>query len=84
MARFDAQQRRNDAKNGIARPDGSYPIRNQQDLDNAVKDYIRTGRPMAVKEWIRKRATQLGLETPAALNTPAQTDEVSIAKAKTG
>lgn len=84
MAKFDIQQRRNDAKEGVARPDGSYPIRDQNSLDDAVKDWIRTGRPLAVKDWIRKRANALGLEVPTALNTDGSTpDEIDIAKAKT-
>lgn len=84
MANIDAQQRRKDAKAGVARPDGSYPIRDQQDLDNAVKDWVRTGRPLAVKEWIRKRAAALNLEVPAALNgNDKPVDEIDIAKAKT-
>jgi hypothetical protein len=83
VATINVQQRRADAKAGIARPDGSYPIRNQQDIDNAVKDWVRTGRPLAVKEWIRKRANALNLELPETLEAKGQPDEVEMAKQKT-
>jgi hypothetical protein len=53
------------AKSGEARPDGSYPIRNQGDLDNAAKDWIRTGRDPAVAAWIAIRAKALKLPNPA-------------------
>lgn len=81
--RLNAAARHKLAATGVARPDGSYPIANQTDLDNAVKDWIRTGRSLAVKSWIDKRAKALDLEVPAAANAPKQTDEMDIAKAKT-
>jgi hypothetical protein len=85
MAQHDlsAQGRRKLASKGTARPDGSYPISDQQDIENAVKDWARTGRPGAVRAWIEKRARTLDLEVPAALNPAAEQDELAIAKAKT-
>ena len=64
MANFDAAQRKELAKKGEAMPDGSYPIRNTQDLANAYKDYIRTGRSSAVAAHINKRAKALGVKSP--------------------
>lgn len=64
MAKFSEEQRRALAAKGIARPDGSYPIRNAQDLRNAAKDYYRTGRNPAVGRWIMKRARDLGMSNP--------------------
>lgn len=53
------------AKSGEARKDGSYPIRDARDLENAAKDWIRTGRQADVAAWIGKRAKALGLPNPA-------------------
>jgi hypothetical protein len=52
------------AKQGLARPDGSYPIRDARDLENARKDYVRTGRDPAVAAWISQRAKALNLPNP--------------------
>lgn len=60
MAEFTAQQRRDLAKEGAAMPDGSYPIRNRQDLKNAIQAYGRS--PDAeTKAHIVKRARALGM-----------------------
>lgn len=80
--KFNAADRHKLAATGVARPDGSYPIRDQQDLDNAVKDWIRTGRSLSVKGWIDKRAKALDLEMPTTAAPVKQTDELDIAKAR--
>lgn len=81
---LDAASRHKLASQGVARPDGSYPIGNQADLDNAVKDWIRTGRPGAVKAWIVKRANALKLELPESMESPkAASDEIEVGKAIT-
>lgn len=64
MTTFNAKQRATLAAKGEAMPDGSYPIRNQQDLANAYKDYIRTGRNKAVAAHINTRAKALGVKSP--------------------
>ena len=64
MTDFSAKQRHELADKGEAMSDGSYPIRNQQDLANAYKDYIRTGRPKAVAAHINERAKALGVKSP--------------------
>jgi hypothetical protein len=46
---------------GAAMPDGSFPIRNQADLSNAIHALGRASNPDAVKAHIRKRAAALGL-----------------------
>jgi hypothetical protein len=64
---FSAQERRQAAKDGAALPDGSYPIRNQKDLDNAVGLVGNGKAPNAtVIAHIRKRAKQLNLKLPQA------------------
>jgi hypothetical protein len=61
MADFSAAQRRALAKQGAARPDGSFPIRNAQDLANAIRLYGNANDPAAAKAWIIRRAKALGL-----------------------
>ena len=52
------------AKTGAALPDGSYPIRNEKDLKNAIHAYGRStkGDRAKVRSHIRKRAKSLGKE----------------------
>jgi hypothetical protein len=64
---FSAEQRRKASKEGASLGDGSYPIYNQTDLNNAVRR-IGTGGASAdtIKAHIRKRAKALGLKLPDA------------------
>lgn len=59
---FTGEQRRELARKGMAMPDGGYPIRNVNDLKNAIQAYGRGNNPEAVKRWIKKRAKELGAE----------------------
>lgn len=59
---FTGEQRRELARRGMAMPDGGYPIRNIEDLKNAIQAYGRGTNPPAVKKWIKKRAKELGAE----------------------
>lgn len=64
---FSAEQRRSAAKAGASLSDGSYPIYNQSDLDNAVQAIGRGGASSdTIKAHIRKRAKALGLKLPDA------------------
>jgi starvation-inducible DNA-binding protein len=61
FAKFTEKEREKLAKKGEALPDGSYPIRNVQDLKNAIRAYGRSplkGR-MDVRKHIIKRALDL-------------------------
>jgi len=58
--KFTADQRKAAAKSGSAMPDGSYPIENKTDLENAVRAIGRAKNPAAVKAHIKKRAAALG------------------------
>lgn len=49
------------AKAGDAMPDGSYPIQDKNDLENAVASFGRAKDPTAVKAWITKKAKELGV-----------------------
>jgi hypothetical protein len=63
LAKFSDEERAKLAETGEALPDGSYPIRNEQDLKNAIHAYGRsTPKDRAkVRTHIRKRAKALGL-----------------------
>lgn len=82
MAQHDltAGGRRKLAAKGIARPDGSYPISDQADLDKAVNDWGRTGSSLAVKAWIEKKAKQLNLELPETWEKKGSDDEMDVAR----
>lgn len=75
MAEFKAALRKKLSQEGEALPDGSFPIRNKNDLKNAISSYGRSKDPEKTKTWIKKRAKALGLENliPEAwsLNMPA-------------
>ena len=43
-------------------PDGSYPIRSAKDVENAVRDYYRSGEKPDVKAHIIARAKAIGAE----------------------
>lgn len=61
---FSHSERKDLAKKGEAMPNGKYPIRNSQDLKDAIK--LSGASDMSkekVKAWIKKRAKELGLES---------------------
>ncbi len=62
MGELDAEARRKLAEKGHALPDGSFPIRNKKDLQDAIQSYGRAKDKAKVKRWIRKRAKELGAE----------------------
>lgn len=61
-AEFNTKERKKLTKEGEARKDGSFPIRNKKDLSNAIHDVGRATNPAGAKSWIKKRAKDLGLE----------------------
>ena len=60
---FSAGEREKGAEQGVAMPDGSYPIRSAKDVENAVKDYYRSGKKPDVKAHIVARAKAIGAES---------------------
>ena len=60
---FSAGEREKDAEEGVAMPDGSYPIRSAKDLENAVRDYYRSGEKSDVKAHIIARAKAIRAES---------------------
>lgn len=61
-AEFDAKERKDLVKKKEAQSDGSFPIRNQKDLENAIHDVGRSKNPAKAKAWIKKRAKDLDCE----------------------
>jgi hypothetical protein len=62
LAKFTEEERKELAEGGMALPDGSYPIRNESDLKNAIRAYGRSNPKdrAKVRAHIRKRAKALG------------------------
>ena len=59
---FSSSQRKKMAEEGSAMPDGSYPIANKKDLENAIRSWGRGGADPKVKSHIKARAKALGAE----------------------
>jgi len=59
---FSAKERESLSKEGEAMKDGSFPIRNSQDLKDAVRSVGRAKDEATAKAWIKKRAKELDLE----------------------
>lgn len=62
MPKFTEEKRQELAKQGLAMPDGGYPIRNRSDLLNAIQAYGRGKNKPEIKRWIKKRAKALHAE----------------------
>jgi hypothetical protein len=59
--KFSADERKKAAKKGQAKSDGSFPIKNAQDLKNAIRLVGNAKNPAAAKAHIIRRAKALGL-----------------------
>jgi hypothetical protein len=59
--KFSKEKRDELAKQGKAMEDGSFPIENAKDLENAIRSHGRSKHPNEVKKHIQKRAKALGL-----------------------
>lgn len=59
---YSREQREQMAEAGDALPDGSYPIADKADLQNAIQAFGRAKDKDAAKKHIIKRAKELGLE----------------------
>jgi hypothetical protein len=56
---WSMDERKEASKKGQAMPDGSFPIKNTNDLHNAVSDWGRAGSKPSVKDHIVDRAKAL-------------------------
>jgi hypothetical protein len=57
---FSAAERKAAVKKGEAMPDGSFPIQDRKDVEDAVSDYGRSGSRADVKAHIIERAKAIG------------------------
>ena len=62
MAELGTEERRKLADQGKALPDGSFPIRNREDLQDAIQSYGRAKDKAKAKRWIKRRARELHAE----------------------
>ncbi len=62
MADLDTAERRKLADQGKALPDGSFPIRNREDLKDAIQSHGRANDKAEAKRWIKRRARELNAE----------------------
>ena len=74
---FSEERRMELAKDGMALPDGSYPIVNESDLRNAIQAFGRAKDKEAAKRHIMKRARALKLESLIPANWVAGAKEKS-------
>ena len=59
---YSDDERQQMAKDGQALPDGSFPIKDKNDLENAIQAYGRASNKMQAKAHIEARAHALGAE----------------------
>lgn len=69
---FSDEEREKMAKEGTALSDGSYPIANRDDLQNAIQAFGRAKNKSAAKQHIMKRARALNAESLIPANWLAQ------------
>ena len=62
MAELDTAERRMLAEQGKALPDGSFPIRDREDLKDAIRSYGRANDKAEAKRWFERRARELNAE----------------------
>jgi hypothetical protein len=62
MSDLDTAERHKLADEGKALPDGSFPIRNRDDLKDAIQSYGRAKDKPEAKRWIKHRAKELRAE----------------------
>jgi hypothetical protein len=74
---FSAREREKGAEEGVAMPDGSYPIRSAKDVENAVRDYFRSGKKADVKAHIIARARAIGAESALPDDWRERTDKAA-------
>lgn len=71
---FSEDRRMAMAKEGMALPDGSYPIASEEDLRNAIQAFGRAKDKEAAKRHIMKRAREMGKENLIPANWVAGGD----------
>ena len=79
---YDDKRREELAKEGMALPDGSFPIVDEADLQNAIQAFGRAGDKEAAKKHIMKRARELGKEDMIPENWMSDEKSLSDDEAK--
>jgi len=72
---YSEESRMDMAKKGDALPDGSYPIKDEADLRNAIQAFGRAKDKDAAKAHIMKRAMDLGMEELIPVNWVPDSDQ---------
>lgn len=77
---YSTESRTEMAEEGMAMPDGSYPIKDEADLKNAVQAFGRAKDKQATMKYILKRAKSLGLEEmlPESWSSSKSEDEEEL------
>lgn len=77
MADFSAEERRKLAKEGKAMRDGSFPIRNRDDLKNAIGLAGNSKDPKKARRFIIRRARAIGASgmIPETWNSDGSADK---------
>lgn len=81
---FSDKEREDAAASGEAMPDGSYPIKNGEDLANAVQAYGRAKDKAKAKAHITSRAKALGMTDKLPADWDGSTKEKAVAPGDIG
>lgn len=75
---YSQAERERMSRTGVAMPDGSFPIRNRNDLANAIQSVGRASNYADAKRHIMRRAKELGLDNmlPEEWTNPAKVQKV--------
>lgn len=73
---YTVAERKDMAKSGEAMKDGTFPIKNQQDLNHAAQLWGHADNPQAAKAHIKKRAKQAGLSVPYSWQGDSDSDGI--------
>jgi hypothetical protein len=76
---YSEEEREKMAESGMSLPDGSYPIRDKEDLGNAIQAFGRAKDKEKAKKHIMKRARELDAEDMIPENwTEGKTDYINL------
>lgn len=78
---FTAEERKKGVQEGWAMPDGSFPIKSREDVQNAIKAIGRAQDPEAVKKHISTRAKALNCMDLLPAGWPGSTKKMEEAQA---
>lgn len=79
---YSREQRESMAESGEAMKDGSFPIADKADLENAIQAFGRATNPEEAKAHIMKRAKELGAEDMIPENWSDDAPEMPAAEAE--